>query len=59
MAGVAAFVTVRLLQELELVGRLAAGASLVEDSFRFGTNVFYQAPPVAASASLGVGWRSE
>jgi len=33
------------------------GATLVRDSFEFGSTIFYQAGPITTSASLGIGAR--
>jgi hypothetical protein len=57
VAGVATILTVRLLPPLELSARLAAGATLVRDSFEFTPVVFYRAAPVTLSGSLGLGVR--
>jgi hypothetical protein len=54
-AGLATIGALHLGPVLELSARVAAGVTLVRDSFEFGPVVFYRAAPLTLAASLGVG----
>ncbi len=58
MAGGAAIASVELGRSLELIGRLAAGSTLVRDSFEFTPTIFHTAGPLTVFASVGVGIHS-
>jgi len=47
----------RLVWLLEASARVAVGASVVRDSFEFGSTVFHRVDPVTANVSLGLGVR--
>jgi hypothetical protein len=57
-AGAAGIVTLRLAPIFEASARIAAGLTLVRDSFEFGASVFHTVPPLAFSATVGLGLRS-
>jgi hypothetical protein len=42
---------------LDLYARLGIGATLLRDSYEFGTTTFYRAGRITTSASLGIGLR--
>jgi hypothetical protein len=58
MAGAAAIASVQLGATIELVGRVAAGSTLVRDSFEFTPSVFHTAAPVTLLVSVGIGVHS-
>jgi hypothetical protein len=58
MAGAAAIASVQLGATIELVGRVAAGSTLVRDSFEFTPSVFHTAAPVTLLVSVGIGIHS-
>jgi hypothetical protein len=56
--GGAVLLAFRLDETLELTARTAAGRTLVQDSFEFGSVVFHTAAPLTVGASVGIGFRS-
>jgi hypothetical protein len=56
-AGAAGVFTFGLGPVVEVSARLGMGASLVRDSFEFGSTIFYQTSRLTTFASLGVGAR--
>jgi hypothetical protein len=58
MAGGAAIASVQLGSSVEFVGRVAAGSTLVRDSFEFTPSVFHTAAPLTLFVSVGLGIHS-
>ncbi|HMF42846.1 MAG TPA: hypothetical protein VKQ32_19375 [Polyangia bacterium] len=57
VAGAAIAARFGVTASIELSLRLAAGVTLIRDSYQFGATTFHRADPVTTSASLGIGTR--
>jgi hypothetical protein len=57
-AGAAAIASVEVGASVELVSRIAAGSTLVRDSFEFTPSVFHTAAPLTLFLSVGLGIHS-